>query len=174
MMMRMLAAGGVPMLSDEARRADASNPNGYFEFAPVKDLPSGAAPVWLDDARGKAIKIVSPLLTWLPETHDCLVLFMKRDLGEVVASQQAMLAERGEPATGDAAQLASVYAAHLEDVRRFLARRSCFRVLDVEHRGVVDEPRQWAARIAVFLERDLNISAMADAVDPRLHRQRHD
>ena len=173
MMMRMLAAGGVPILSDEARRADASNPKGYFEFAPVKELAGGAAPGWLPQARGKAVKIVSPLLTWLPETHDYLVLFMRRDLGEVGASQQAMLAARGDTAAVDAARLANVYAGHLDDVARFLARRPCFRVLDVEHRGVIREPRQWAMRIAAFLERDLDIPAMADAVDPSLHHHRH-
>jgi hypothetical protein len=167
MMMRMLAAGGMPLLTDDLRAADGNNPHGYFEFEPVKRLAEGSASDWLDLAQGRAVKIVSLLLTWLPETHDYRVIFMRRDLGEVTASQQSMLGE-----SGDTAQLAGYYQQHLADVGRFLARRKCFSVLDVEHRRVLQEPAAEARRIAAFLERPLNVGAMAAAVDPRLYRHK--
>jgi hypothetical protein len=172
MMMRMLAAGGVPVLSDDARPPDAANPAGYFEFAPVKELASGGAPAWLEGARGKAVKIVSFLLTWLPESHDYRVIFMRRDLGEVVASQQAMLAARGESVDENGDRLAGVYADHLERIARFLAGRPCFSVLDIEYRSVIDRPADAARRVAAFLERDLDATAMAAAVDASLYRHR--
>ena len=67
MMMGMLEAGGVTPLVDGVRAADASNPKGYFEFEPVKALTIDGDPSWLPAARGKAVKIISFLLTWLPE-----------------------------------------------------------------------------------------------------------
>lgn len=173
MMMRMLAKGGVPILSDSARAADENNPEGYFEFEPVKDLASGVPPLWLDRARGHAVKIVSLLLTWLPETHDYRVIFMRRDLHEIVASQQDMLAGREEVPRSDAGQLEGLYARHLEDVARFLAARRCFATLDVAHRGVIDRPADEARRVAEFLGRPLDPGAMAAAVDAQLYRHKH-
>ena len=57
MIMQMLAAGGLPVLSDGVREADEDNPRGYLEFEPVKKLFSNSA--WFKDAKGKAVKIVA-------------------------------------------------------------------------------------------------------------------
>ena len=94
MAMKMLAAGGMPLLTDGVRGADESNPKGYYEFEPVKDLHKQADMAWLRDARGKAVKIVSFLLTFLPETNEYKVIFMQRDLREVIASERTMLQKR--------------------------------------------------------------------------------
>jgi hypothetical protein len=40
-MMQMLSAGGMPVLSDGQRSADANNPRGYYELEPVKSLAGG-------------------------------------------------------------------------------------------------------------------------------------
>lgn len=174
MMMRMLAAGGMPILSDSIRAADDSNPTGYYEFEPVKDLANGPPPRWLDEARGKAVKIISFLLTRLPETYDYRVIFMRRDLGEIVASQRDMLATRGESSESDQDRLAGLYVRHLEEVARFLQKRACFSTLEVDHRRVVDRPAEEARRVAAFLERPLDEIAMAAAVETRLYRHHHD
>src|SRR3954453_23767362 len=97
MMMQMLRAGGLELVTDAVRIADDSNPKGYFELEAVKDLDKGAPAPWLADARGKAVKIVSSLIPYLPETSQYQVLFMTRNLDEVIASQNRMLAERGSP-----------------------------------------------------------------------------
>ena len=103
MAMKMLDAGGMPLVTDGVRSADISNPNGYYEFEPVKDLERGEA-AWLADARGKAVKIVSPLLTYLPESFDYQVIFMRRPLAEIVDSQHAMLDARGSERGSDEAR----------------------------------------------------------------------
>jgi hypothetical protein len=91
MMMQMLEAGGLPILTDGERVADADNPRGYYEYAPAKRLMTDRT--WLPAADGKAVKIVAQLLPYLPPApHRFRVIFMKRDLGEVLASQQVMLA----------------------------------------------------------------------------------
>src|SRR6185503_17792221 len=117
MAMKMLEAGGMPILADGIRTADISNPKGYYEFEPVKELDKGGDVTWLAEARGKAVKIISFLLTWLPERYDYRVIFMQRDLREAIASQNAMLAHRGEtPAPGSASddQIRKMYEDHLQ------------------------------------------------------------
>jgi hypothetical protein len=173
MMMRMLAAGGVPTVVDGQRVADISNPNGYFEFEPVKGLDKDGDLSWLPGARGKAVKIISFLLTYLPESYDYRVLFMHRDLGEVLASQRKMLVERGEAeALAEEAGARQLYTEHLAQVERFLAGRDCFRSLAVQYGQAVADPAATAARVADFLDRPLDRTAMVQAVDGALYRNR--
>jgi hypothetical protein len=173
MAMKMLEAGGVPILTDGIRTADVSNPKGYYEYEPVKELDKGGEPAWLPDARGKAVKIISFLLTWLPETYDYKVIFMQRDLKEAMASQNAMLVRRGEtPGSDDDEQLRRVYEDHLQKVARFLSNRSCFSTLMLPYHEVVDRPRDAANRIRDFLGGPLDVDRMAAVADPELYRNR--
>ena len=173
MAMKMLEAGGMAILADGIRAADVSNPEGYYEFEPVKELDKGGDVAWLSAARGKAVKIISFLLTWLPESYDYRVIFMQRDLREVLASQNAMLAHRGEP-SGSAAdeQMRRLYEEHLQKVARFMSNRSCFSTLTVAYRDVVEHPREAAGRIDEFLGGTLNVDRMATIADPALYRNR--
>lgn len=173
MAMKMLEAGGMPILSDGIRAADISNPKGYYEFEPVKELDKGGDVAWLAAARGKAVKIISFLLTWLPETYNYRVIFMQRDLREVLASQNAMLAHRGE-ASGSAAddRMRRVYEDHLEKVARFMANRSCFSTLSLDYRDVLQNPADAAGRIDRFLGGTLDVERMAAVADPSLYRNR--
>ncbi len=176
MTMKMLEAGGVPILTDGKRTADDSNPKGYFEFEPVMRLQEDPDKRWLVEARGKAVKIISFLLASLPETHNYKVIFMHRDLHEVMASQSKMLEKRGESRGADAdadddALLAS-YQKDVEKTKRLLARRSCFDVLDVDYKEVLDNASGAAARIGTFVGGGLDISGMAAVVDQQLYRNR--
>lgn len=169
--MQMLRAGGIAPLTDEKRMPDADNPKGYFEFEPVKQLRADQQ--WLDGAAGKAVKIIHLLLMELPADRDYRVLFMQRDLTEVVQSQAAMLQHSGKGGGGlGAAQLAQTYAAQLARVKNWLRERPCFRVMDVPYAELVREPRAMSEAINVFLGGGLDVDAMAGAVDPSLYRQR--
>jgi hypothetical protein len=177
MAMRMLKAGGLAVVTDGVRRADDSNVHGYFELEAVKHLHDlqGRDTVWLKAASGRAVKIVSFLLTWLPEAHDYRVIFMRRDLSEVIASQHAMLARRNEPvASADGDRLRASYEQHLEEVARFLAKRACFRTIDLDYRSVLEHPREAAERMKAFTGAPLDIEAMAAAVDRDQYRSRND
>jgi hypothetical protein len=175
MAMTMLGAGGVPLLTDGQRTADVSNPKGYFEFEPVKELHKQGDTAWLREARGKAVKIVSFLLTWLPESHSYKVVFMQRDLHEVIASETAMLLERGEaPDAGREAHTRAIYEQHLDKVHRFLANRRCFELLIVKYGDVLHHPAREARRIGAFVGRPLDVDAMAAVADPALYRNRRD
>ena len=172
MAMKMLAAGGVPILTDGVRRADDSNPLGYLEFEPVKTLASGGDTAWLAGARGRAVKIVSPLLTHLPETYDYKVLVMRRDLDEIVASQNAMLDGRQQARGAADARMRAHYEEHLRQLDRFLSRRECFSALTVHYADVLANPREQSVRINDFLGGRLDVERMASVADPSLYRRR--
>src|SRR5579872_1312474 len=101
MMLRMLAAGGLPILTDGVRTPDEDNPHGYLEWEGVKSLARDAS--WVASARGKGVKVIYYWLRDLPRDCRYRVIFMRRDLDEVLASQAAMLERRGvrEPRPDD-------------------------------------------------------------------------
>ncbi|HKI35556.1 MAG TPA: alkaline phosphatase family protein [Gemmataceae bacterium] len=173
MLMQMLDAGGLPILTDGRRAADDDNPRGYLEFEPVKTLYQGAD--WLADAAGKAVKVVAPLIPYLPAEHDYRILFIERDLGEILASQGRMLERRGETVEDTPARRARLreeYGRQVRSLKAALARRSRTQVLCLSHAEVVRDPRTAAEAINHFLGGGLDVGAMAAAVSPALHRQR--
>ncbi len=171
MIMRMLAAGGIAIVSDEQRAADADNPLGYFEDARVKDLARDAS--WVGEARGKALKVVSALLRYLPADERYRVIFVRRDLEEVVASQRAMLTRLGkEPDADEDRRMTELFRRHVEHVVGELRARPEVELLVVEHGDAIQTPREVARCIRDFLAVDLDVEAMAGAVEPTLYRQR--
>jgi hypothetical protein len=173
MMMQMLQAGGLEIMTDGLRAPDGSNPKGYLELEAVKDLDTGTPPVWLAQARGKAVKIVSSLAQWLPETSNYQVIFMQRNLDEVIASQNRMLSDRGAPA--DASQDEHVkrqYQGHIEQTLRLLSGRRSMSLLVVDYGEAIAQPAGTAHRIDRFLGGGLDVDRMAAAADPSLHRNR--
>lgn len=171
MMMKMLEAGGIAPLTDELREADKDNPKGYYEFERVKQLEHDKA--WLPDAEGKAVKIISQLLKHLPATYAYKVIFMRRSMEEILASQEKMLIRRGEEAKGiEDEKLAALFRQHLERVQAWLEKQPNFDVIYVSYNRVLEHPRQQARRVDAFLDRELDVLAMAQVVDPTLYRQR--
>jgi hypothetical protein len=167
LVMQMLGAGGLPLLCDDVRPADAHNPRGYLEYAPVKRLRDDAT--FLERAVGRAVKVVVPLACALPAGPYRLVL-VRRDLREVIASQDAML---GGLAPGlSAERLAAIFAAQLRELEEWAGARPQVRMLRLEHAELLGEPLRAARTLAGFLGGGLDIGAMAAAVDPALHRQR--
>ena len=174
MAMRMLEAGGMAIVTDGQRAADASNPKGYYEFEQVKDLDKPGDHAWLAGARGKAVKIISFLLTHLPESYDYQVIFMQRDLDEVLVSQNKMLDSRGEAGGAADERMRAVYEQHLAQVARLMNKRACFSTLYLPYAEVVSEPRAQAARVNRFLGGRLDVEAMAAVADRELYRNRRD
>jgi len=171
MIMQMLEAGGIEIISDGERRADVDNPKGYYELEAVKKTKENSS--WLDRAPGKGVKLISQLLYDLPEGTTAKVLFVRREMGEILASQQKMLERRGgSGAAIDDAEMARVFAGHVHDVLAWVAQREGLELLEVSHADVIGEPGKVAAEIQRFLQRELDVSAMAAVVDGGLHRNR--
>lgn len=171
LMMQMLQAGGMPLLIDDHRPADADNPNGYWEYEPVKRLPQDNS--WMHKAEGKAVKVVSALLQYLPPQYPYKIIFMQRPMQEVLASQTVMLERRGaQGGKADDQTLGTVFTQHLDRTERWLAMQQHMTVLPVNYHATVADPEATATRVAQFLDLPLAIEEMACVVDPRLHRQR--
>jgi hypothetical protein len=162
--MQMLRAGGMPLLTDDRRPADAHNPRGYFEYEPVKRLAADSS--WVKAACGQAVKIIYRLLRHLPSDISYRVLFMERDLADVFESQQVMLRSKNDPAAlQDRERILSALARELSEAKEWLAHRSNMPVLAVPYAEVIQHPLEWSREISKFLD-GLDESAMAAAVDP--------
>lgn len=171
MMMQMLERGGLEPLTDSERTPDEDNPEGYYELERVKGLPEGED-AWLEEAQGRAVKIVSALLHHLPESYTYRVLFMRRDIDEVLASQRKMIERQGGDETLDDDELRRQFLTHLEDVQSWADQRPDLELLTVDYNAIVDEPFSQLRRIDAFLAERLDVEAMAEVVDPDLYRQR--
>lgn len=172
MLMQMLNAGGVELLTDGLRTADEDNPKGYFEFERVKDLPRESDKCWLRQARGKGIKVVSTLLKELPRRHNYKVVFIRRNLDEVLASQSTMLKRRGEQTSVADGRLRELFDEDLWRAAYLLEHTSHFKHLDVDYGQAIANPTEQAQRIAEFLGGGLDVDAMAGVVDAQLYRKR--
>ena len=170
MMMQMLAGGGLPVYTDEKREADADNPRGYYEHENATKLASDRS--WLPESRGKVVKIVAQLLPYLPRGEKYRVVFMDRDLREIVRSQRVMLDRLGrEGGRLSDGRMMTTLDAQVAQVERLIARRPDIDAIFVDYDAAVRDPAAEAARIAEFLGGGLDPAAMAAAVDESLRRQ---
>ncbi|MGD8453770.1 MAG: sulfotransferase family protein [Phycisphaerae bacterium] len=171
MMMRMLAAGGIPPLTDNLRVADEDNPRGYYEFEPVKKTKEDAS--WLATAGGKVVKMVYRLLYDLPAGHEYRVVFMRRKLEEVLASQNVMLDRQGK-ATGDLPpeKLHGLFNAELEKADQWIRQQPHFKLLYADYNETLSNPAPTVEALNNFLDGNLDTAAMLKTVEPQLYRQR--
>jgi len=171
MTMKMLEAGGVPALADQIRTADTDNPKGYYEFERVKKLKDGDT-AWLRDAQGKAVKIIAALLTYLPSEYEYRVLFMRRKVEEVLASQAKMLENRGEESKVDDETMAALFSKHLRQVRAWMNSQPNLLYLDLDYNAMIADPEPFIRQINQFLGGDLDEEKMLAVIDRSLYRQR--
>ncbi len=172
MMMKMLEAGGLPVLTDELREADADNPKGYYEFERVKALDKGDT-AWVGAAAGHVVKVISALLKHLPAGFRYQVIFMQRAVPEMLRSQRKMMVRRGTDNTRvDDEEMAVLFETHLRMVEKWLANQAHFDVLYVSYNDMLVNPIEHAETVAAFLGGELNVEAMVDVVDPDLYRNR--
>lgn len=178
MMMQMLAAGGLTIGTDKTRAADEDNPKGYYELEKVKELDKGGDNSWMRNYKGQVVKVISYLLRHLPLELNYMVIFLDREIDEVLASQRKMLVRRGkDPNAVDDETMKKSYAKHLNEVEQLFATNTAnFKLLRLDHRQVLAKPEDAAQRINDFL-RDfiggsLDVRAMAEIVDKSLYRNR--
>jgi LPS sulfotransferase NodH len=170
LMMQMLAAGGMALLTDHERKPDIDNPRGYCEWEPAKLLPK--EPSRIDEAEGKAVKVISQLLLSLPRGRSYKVIFMERPLPEVLASQDEMLKRRGTSEAADHEALTIAFRDHMRQIVAWLEHREDIPICRIGYRKVLSDPRGCAETVRDFLGLDLDVEAMAGSVDPALYRNR--
>jgi hypothetical protein len=170
MMMRMLQLGGLPVLTDEQRTPDDDNPNGYFEFEAVKQTAEDAS--WLEGSEESAVKMVYRLLYDLPKDRRYRVLFMRRNLDEVLASQQVMLNRHGVKDDVSQAQMLKLFRAEIDSFYKWVGEQTHIELIDVDYNRVLSDPRRELERVNEFLGGALNVDQMVGGVDESLYRNR--
>jgi hypothetical protein len=171
MMMKILEAGGLQIFTDNLRLADEDNPKGYYELEQVKALKDGDD-AWLNDAPGKVVKIISSLLEYLPTAYKYKIVFMRREIPEILASQKQMLVRRGESSDGDDQKMAEMFQEHLKRVRVWLANQPNMDVLYVDYNVLMADPAPEIKAVAEFLSLIDHLDAMLAVPDKKLYRQK--
>jgi hypothetical protein len=171
LMMQILQAAGIPLLTDDSRPADEDNPKGYFEFEPVKRLEKESA--WLAQAKGKAVKVVSHLLKYLPSDFNYIVLFMNRDLDEIIASQNKMLLN-SHKSLGKLThnQLREKYALHLNQIHHWLALQPNILFEDIHFNALIRNPKNELTKVWCTLKPEVSMEAVLSVIQPDLYRSK--
>jgi tetratricopeptide (TPR) repeat protein len=171
MMMQMLAASSFPVLMDEVRKADENNPKGYFELEKAKKMMTDVS--WLNQAVGKAVKIIAPLLTFLPAKYDYKIIFMRREMDEVLRSQQIMLGKKAQlEKHAYPMALAEAFKKQLQQAEAWISRSPNVEVLHVDYADAIENAEEVAENVSAFLGESLDIEAMVASVDKNLYRNK--
>ena len=173
MMMRMLEAGGVPIMSDAERGADIDNPKGYFEYARTKDLEKETDKSYLREGRGKALKVISFLIKNLPDDNDYRIVFMRRNLDEVLTSQGKMIDRLGTEDAGVADEaMKEAYRNDIVRTRLLCKKKANMKLVEIHYKETVTTPAASAEKVNAFRGGALDETAMRDAVDASLYRNK--
>jgi len=171
MMMQMLEAGGIEPLVDGVRKADEDNPKGYYELERIKALDTDSA--WLGSACGKAVKIISFWLYHLPRENNYKIIFMQREMAEILASQKTMLIRRGQPTDSTSDQvMAEKFNIHLKKLSNWLDQQNNMQSIDIYYNKIILNPAEQSQKINRFLGNRLDVDKMAGVVDSSFYRQR--
>lgn len=172
MMMQMLEAGGMEIFTDKERTADESNPKGYYEHEAVKALKRNQS--FMLDAEGKVVKVIAQLLPNLRKDFRYQVIFMERDIMEVVRSQQKMLKRQGKRIKEDVLpmHLVNQFNDTLKKVEKWAENSPNVEIKYISHRDIIDAPFMQAMIVNDFLEGGLAVEKMAEMVDGSLYRER--
>ncbi len=169
LMMQMLKAGGIEPMTDGKRAADDDNPEGYWEWEEVKQLPKN--PRLIEQTKGKAVKVISALLTTLPRPHRYKIIYMVRPTTQVVDSQLVMLDRQGQKARSEKQHLIQVQEAHSRHMRRELAKSDRVELLEVSYPDLVADPGPVIEQLKTLLGERFQVSeSVAACVKPKLFR----
>jgi len=171
MMMKMLAEGGLSIVTDQLRTADEDNPNGYFEVEAVKQMSVGNT-AWLKDAGGKVVKVISALLEYLPQEYSYQIIFMEREIKEILASQRKMLTRRNEESKVDDSEMEEQFRKHLSVIKPWLVRQPNMDVLYVNYNEMIKDPESHCRRVLEFVRIPLNLPNMILVPNEALYRNR--
>jgi len=167
LMMQMLHKGGLEALTDENRKADDSNPKGYFEYNPVMSIHKDNS--WLAQAKNKSVKVVAPLLKFLSPEHRYKVIFMNRDLSEIIKSQQKMIGKNPDVLP---VKLFEAYNKQLSQVETWKQKEPGVELIYVNYKDVLDNTEETVHKVSSFIGLDLDASKMAMCVDKTLYRNK--
>lgn len=168
LMMQMLEAGGLEIFTDEIRQPDINNPKGYYEYERVKSLARDNT--WVPEAKDKVVKVIAHLLQFLPRDQKYKIIFMQRDMKEVIRSQQKMIGKNP-----DIYPLAVVQAfeKEIQKVMVWAEKEPMVDLITVNYAEVVADPSSAVKKISTFLKRYMLEEEMIKVVDKSLYRNKN-
>jgi hypothetical protein len=173
MMMQMLKVSGVDLVMDDTRKPDLYNTRGYYEYEKVKEIKKDTS--WLDGIQGKAVKIISQLLYHLPESHQYKIIFMQRNMEEIISSQNKMLSSRGRGSDViNDTIMAEKFERHLEKIRKWIVNQGNIECLYIHYNNIIEDPIKTITKLNDFFDNQINIRPMLKVIDKSLYRIRKD
>jgi len=170
LMMQILEKAGMNILTDGVRKADDNNQKGYYEYEKVKTLMKDSS--WLDEADGKVIKVISGLLAFLPDKFEYKIIFMQRDIDEVLSSQAKMLERLGIPQKADPKILKMTFEKQLVMAKKLISQKANMEFIEIPYQTLVMEPENEIIKINKFLGNTFNKEKMVTVIDKSLYRER--
>lgn len=170
MMMQMLAAGEIPVAYTDSRKADMHNPRGYFELEGgkiINSLMKGIFP--MEMYKGKFIKITAYGLSYLPTECTYKIIYMERNLEEVLDSMEKMsqIIDQNREETKQSFMKLN------EKVKKEITSKNNIAVLFVNYNEMLKDPQPNIEKICQFIgPYEYNREKMISVVDTHLYRQR--
>lgn len=168
LMMQIIAKTEIPVLTDGNREKDINNPEGYYELDAVKGIVVDNS--FLKDANGKAIKIVAPLPIYIDKQYSYRVIFMRREMDEILRSQEKMLTK---DQASEREKYRTIYEFHLKKTYAFLIQNN-IPFIDVNYNQLVSEPEMELKKLIEFCSIDRKVEDLAVVVNPDLYRNRNE
>jgi broad-specificity NMP kinase len=113
------------------------------------------------------------LVTHLPHSYEYDVIFMRRAIPEILASQRQMLIRRGEdPDKVEDEVLAVLFEKHLAQVIDWAKKQKNVRFTEVDYNDMLKDPDPLIKKINRFFGNRLDANQMTSVIDPELYRQR--
>ena len=169
MMMQLLEAGGLPIFTDNLRSADENNKKGYYEHEAVKIIHKDNS--WMKNAIGKTVKVVSPLLPNLPMRYKYKIVFMERDIDEVITSQNMMLQNLGKLAENTTHyNIETSFRQTNEKIKDWLNDKPNIDVIFIDYKEAIENKDLIIKKIANFFDGKLEEKNMGKIIDKNMHR----
>lgn len=166
LMMQILNKSGLEILSDGVRQKDISNPEGYYELEAVKGIVKDNS--FLKNAVGKVVKIVAPLPMFLDKTLHYRVIFMRRDIEEILRSQEKML---NKDQSAEREKFSAIYNTHIQKTYQFFELNK-IPFQDVYYKDLIADPEVELKKIIQFLNLECGWNDLAQVVNPELYRNK--
>ena len=168
LMMQIIEKSEMPVFSDGKREKDINNPEGYFELEAVKGIVKDNS--FLDLAVGKALKIVAPLPIFLNKNHKYRVIFMRRNMDEILRSQEVMLQK---DQLSEREKFRGIYEQHLSKTYRFFEDNS-IPFIDVNYNELIFNTEPEIQKIVDFCLIKTTSNLLIEVVRPELYRNRNE
>ena len=166
LMMQILESAGIPIFTDQVRQPNESNPKGYYEHEAIKKLAKDNSIIF--EAKNKAVKIIAQLLPFVPEDYNYKVIFMERDINEVITSQMKMLGKKTDVFP---LSLINTFTNDVAKVKVWAEKEPFVNILFVNYKGIIENSVSELEKICSFLNiSNQKIENMLQVIDKTLYR----